>query len=98
MYKDINILPLQAIGQAYSTQRKVAADGETNEETLLQESASKEAYYMGRLLELQAELKQKRSVVSSTQAENDRLGGLLQDLREVCLSSNGLHFLSSDAG
>ncbi|XP_036375672.1 protein bicaudal D homolog 1-like [Megalops cyprinoides] len=72
----------EAFGQAYSTQRKVAADGETNEETLLQESASKEAYYMGRLLELQAELKQKRSMASNTQAENDRLSGLLQDLRE----------------
>ncbi|KAG9342685.1 hypothetical protein JZ751_016122, partial [Albula glossodonta] len=71
-----------AFGQAYSTQRKVAADGESNEETLLQESASKEAYYMGRLLELQAELKQSRSHMSNTQAENERLSGALQELRE----------------
>ncbi|KAJ8392017.1 hypothetical protein AAFF_G00083270 [Aldrovandia affinis] len=72
----------EAFSQAYSTQRKVAADGETNEETLLQESASKEAYYMGRLLELQAELKRSRSLMSNTRAENERLGGVLQELSE----------------
>lgn len=75
--------PLQAFGQAYSTQRKVAEDGETNEAVLLQESASKEAYYTGRLLELQAELKQCRSLTSNTQAENERLGGVVQELKEV---------------
>ncbi|KAL0196452.1 hypothetical protein M9458_010024, partial [Cirrhinus mrigala] len=68
--------------QAYTTQRKVAEDGETNEETLLQESATKEAYYMGRLLEQQAELKSSRSQASCTQAENERLGTILQELRE----------------
>ncbi|KAG5845858.1 hypothetical protein ANANG_G00143640 [Anguilla anguilla] len=73
----------EAFGQAYSNQRKVAEDGETNEETLLQESASKEAYYMGRLLELQGELKLSRSVASNTQAENERLNGVLQELRET---------------
>ncbi|XP_039516614.1 protein bicaudal D homolog 1-like isoform X2 [Pimephales promelas] len=72
----------EAFSQAYTTQRKVAEDGETNEETLLQESATKEAYYMGRLLEQQAELKSSRSQASCTQAENDRLGSILQDLRE----------------
>ncbi|XDV24356.1 hypothetical protein PO909_028567, partial [Leuciscus waleckii] len=71
-----------AFSQAYTTQRKVAEDGETNEETLLQESATKEAYYMGRLLEQQAELKSSRSQASCTQAENDRLGSILQELRE----------------
>ncbi|XP_064199001.1 protein bicaudal D homolog 1 isoform X4 [Anguilla rostrata] len=73
----------EAFGQAYSNQRKVAEDGETNEETLLQESASKEAYYMGRLLEMQGELKLSRSVASNTQAENERLNGVLQELRET---------------
>lgn len=75
--------PPQAFGQACSTQRKVAADGETNEETLLQESATKEAYYMGRLLQLQSELKQSKAVVSCTQAHNEHLSSLLQELREV---------------
>ncbi|XP_062317076.1 protein bicaudal D homolog 1 isoform X2 [Osmerus eperlanus] len=72
----------EAFGQAYSAQRKVAEDGETNEESLLQESASKEAYYMGRLLELQAEVKISRSVASNCQAENERLAALVQELRE----------------
>ncbi|XP_069012475.1 protein bicaudal D homolog 1-like isoform X1 [Embiotoca jacksoni] len=71
-----------AFGQAYSTQRKVAEDGETNEETLLQESATKEAYYMGRLLELQSELKHSRATTSNTQADNEHLSSLLQELRE----------------
>ncbi|XP_069561413.1 protein bicaudal D homolog 1 isoform X3 [Brachyistius frenatus] len=72
----------EAFGQAYTNQRKVAEDGETNEETLLQESASKEAYYMGRLLELQTEVTLSRSVASNAQAENERLNALVQDLRE----------------
>uniref|UniRef100_A0A4W6C2G7 Bicaudal D homolog 1a n=1 Tax=Lates calcarifer TaxID=8187 RepID=A0A4W6C2G7_LATCA len=72
----------EAFGQAYSTQRKVAEDGETNEETLLQESASKEAYYMGRLLELQSELKHSRATASNAQADNEHLSSLLQELRE----------------
>ncbi|KAJ8381802.1 hypothetical protein SKAU_G00025800 [Synaphobranchus kaupii] len=72
----------EAFGQAYSNQRKVAEDGETNEETLLQESASKEAYYMGLLLELKTEVKLSRSVTSNTQAENERLNAVLQELRE----------------
>ncbi|XP_030197966.1 protein bicaudal D homolog 1 isoform X1 [Gadus morhua] len=72
----------EAFGQAYSTQRKVAEDGESNEATLLQESATKEAYYMGRLLELQAELKHCRSSASGAQADSQHLGGLLQETRE----------------
>lgn len=84
-------LSLQAFGQAYTNQRKVAEDGETNEETLLQESASKEAYYMGRLLELQSEVTLSRSVASNAQSENERLNALVQELREVSLSTRGKH-------
>ncbi|CAB1447054.1 unnamed protein product [Pleuronectes platessa] len=72
----------EAFGQAYTNQRKVAEDGETNEETLLQESASKEAYYTGRVMELQTEVTLSRSVASNTQAENERLNALTQELRE----------------
>ncbi|KAK6487809.1 protein bicaudal D-like protein 1-like isoform X2 [Huso huso] len=72
----------EAFGQAYSIQRKVAEDGETLEENLLQESASKEAYYMSKILELQTEMKQNKSVMSNVQAENERLNAVLQDLRE----------------
>ncbi|XP_054655825.1 protein bicaudal D homolog 1-like isoform X2 [Dunckerocampus dactyliophorus] len=72
----------EAFGQAYSAQRKVAEDGETNEETLLQESATKEAYYIGRLLELQAELKHSRATAANAQADNEHLSSLLQEVRE----------------
>ncbi|XP_034146003.1 protein bicaudal D homolog 1 isoform X3 [Esox lucius] len=72
----------EAFSQAYTTQRKVAADGESNEETLLQESATKEAYYMTRLLGIQSELKQSRAVTVNTQADNEHLNALLQELRE----------------
>ncbi|KAL0968508.1 hypothetical protein UPYG_G00267800 [Umbra pygmaea] len=75
-------IELIAFGQAYSTQRKVAEDGESNEETLLQESASKEAYYMGRLLELQAELKLSRSFASNASSESERLHAVLQEHKE----------------
>ncbi|XP_041109880.1 protein bicaudal D homolog 1-like [Polyodon spathula] len=73
----------EAFGQAYSIQRKVAEDGETLEENLLQESASKEAYYIGKILDLQTEMKQNKSIISNVQAENERLNAVLQDLQEV---------------
>uniref|UniRef100_A0A8C4U9K3 BICD cargo adaptor 1 n=1 Tax=Falco tinnunculus TaxID=100819 RepID=A0A8C4U9K3_FALTI len=71
-----------AFGQSFSIHRKVAEDGETREETLLQESASKEAYYLGKILEMQNELKQSRAVVTNVQAENERLTAIVQDLKE----------------
>ncbi|XP_070802884.1 protein bicaudal D homolog 1 isoform X9 [Pituophis catenifer annectens] len=72
----------EAFGHSFSVHRKVAEDGETREETLLQESASKEAYYLGKILEMQNELKQSRTVVTNVQAENERLTAILQDLKE----------------
>ncbi|XP_061779492.1 protein bicaudal D homolog 2 [Nerophis lumbriciformis] len=72
----------EAFGQAYSNHRKVAADGESREETLIQESACKEAYYEQRVLELQNELRQTRSVVANAQFENERLTTIAQEMRE----------------
>ncbi|XP_065139579.1 protein bicaudal D homolog 1 isoform X2 [Paramisgurnus dabryanus] len=72
----------EAFGQAYTNQRKTAEDGETHEETLLRESASKEAYYMGRLVDLQSQLKVSSSAASNAQAETERLNILGQELRE----------------
>ncbi|KAM8973042.1 protein bicaudal D homolog 1 isoform 1-T1 [Pelodytes ibericus] len=72
----------EAFGQSFTIHRKVAEDGETREETLLQESASKEAYYLGRLLEMQNEVKQSRTVIGNVQGENERLTTLVQDLKE----------------
>ncbi|XP_043563980.1 protein bicaudal D homolog 2-like isoform X1 [Chiloscyllium punctatum] len=72
----------EAFGQAYSNQKKVAADGESREESLIQESASKEAYYVGKILELQTELKQLKNVLTNAQSENDHLASITQQLKE----------------
>ncbi|XP_036415374.1 protein bicaudal D homolog 2 isoform X2 [Colossoma macropomum] len=72
----------EAYGQAHSNQRKVAADGESREESLILESASKEAFYEQRVQDLQAELRQARTTMTSTQSENERLATLALELRE----------------
>jgi protein bicaudal D len=73
----------QAFGQAYSTHRKVAADGESREESLMLESASKEAQYQQMVLELQNELRLARTALTSTQSENERLAAVALEMREV---------------
>uniref|UniRef100_A0A8C2CD62 Protein bicaudal D homolog 2-like n=1 Tax=Cyprinus carpio TaxID=7962 RepID=A0A8C2CD62_CYPCA len=72
----------EAFGQAHSNHRKVAADGESREESLIQESACKEAYYEQRMQELQSELRQARNILTNVQSENDRLATITQELRE----------------
>ena len=61
----------------------MAADGESREESLIQESASKEAYYEQRVLELQAEVRQSRNILTNTQSENERLASINLEMREV---------------
>uniref|UniRef100_A0A803K1U8 BICD cargo adaptor 1 n=1 Tax=Xenopus tropicalis TaxID=8364 RepID=A0A803K1U8_XENTR len=73
----------EAFGQSFTVHRKVAEDGETREETLLQESASKEEYYLGRILEMQNEVKQSRAAITNVQGENERLSSVVQDLKET---------------
>ncbi|XP_065543334.1 protein bicaudal D homolog 2 isoform X3 [Lathamus discolor] len=72
----------EAFGQAHTNHKKVAADGESREETLIQESATKEEYYMKKVMELQTELKQLRNVLANTQSENERLNSVAQELKE----------------
>ncbi|XP_076012679.1 protein bicaudal D homolog 2 isoform X2 [Genypterus blacodes] len=72
----------EAFGQAHSTHRKVAADGESREESLILESASKEAQYQQKVLELQNELRQAKDSHTSAQAENDRLSSIALEMRE----------------
>ncbi|KAG7477851.1 hypothetical protein MATL_G00073980 [Megalops atlanticus] len=72
----------EAFGHAHSNQRKVAADGEIWEESLIQESASKEAFYEQRVQELQTEIRQIRNVLVNTQSENERLATIAQEMRE----------------
>ncbi|XP_047439217.1 protein bicaudal D homolog 2-like [Mugil cephalus] len=72
----------EAFGQAHSTHRKVAADGESREESLILESASKEALYQQKVLDLQNELRQAKASLASSQAENDRLSSIALEMRE----------------
>ncbi|KAF6119808.1 hypothetical protein HJG60_010205 [Phyllostomus discolor] len=73
----------QAFGQVHTNHRKVAADGESREESLIQESASKEQYYMRKVLELQTEMKQLRNVLTNAQSESERLASVAQELKEI---------------
>lgn len=61
----------------------MAADGESREESLILESASKEALYQQKVLELQNELRQAKVSFTSIQAENERLSSIALELREV---------------
>uniref|UniRef100_A0A3P9AC75 BICD cargo adaptor 2 n=1 Tax=Esox lucius TaxID=8010 RepID=A0A3P9AC75_ESOLU len=72
----------EAFGQAYSNHKKVAADGESREESLIQEAVCKEAYYEQRVLELQTEIRQARNILTNTQSENERLAAIAQEMRE----------------
>ncbi|XP_044027008.1 protein bicaudal D homolog 2-like isoform X1 [Siniperca chuatsi] len=72
----------EAFGQAYSAHKKVAADGESREESLILESASKEALYQEKVLELQNELRQAKASLTSVQAENERLSSIALEMRE----------------
>lgn len=73
----------QAFGQVHSAHRKVAADGESREESLILESASKEAQYQQKVLELQNDLRQAKASIASVQAENERLSHIALEMREV---------------
>lgn len=76
----------------------MAADGESREESLIQESACKEAYYEQRVLELQNELRQARNIVANTQSENERLNALSQemkDVRVICATEKLMNLLSN---
>lgn len=84
-----HLVSAQAFGQAHTNHKKVAADGESREESLIQESASKEQYYVRRVLELQTELKQLRNVLANTQSENERLASVAQELKEVMGTPSG---------
>lgn len=87
MFLLIYVCP-QAFGQAYSIHRKVAADGESREESLILESASKEALYQQRVLELQNELRQAKASLSSAHTENERLSSIALEMKEVIVQSN----------
>ncbi|XP_052419628.1 protein bicaudal D homolog 2-like [Carassius gibelio] len=74
----------EALADSVSSHKRAAADGESREDRLLQESATKEAAMEIRMDELQAELKQARVMLANTSAENERLASLSTQLKKEC--------------
>uniref|UniRef100_A0A4W6DRK4 Zgc:162200 n=1 Tax=Lates calcarifer TaxID=8187 RepID=A0A4W6DRK4_LATCA len=74
----------EAFADSVSSQKRAAADGECREESLLQETATKEAAMATRIEEVQAELKQARLALSNAHAEIDRLGVVSTQLKKEC--------------
>ncbi|XP_047449427.1 protein bicaudal D homolog 2 [Mugil cephalus] len=74
----------EAFADSVSSQKRAAADGECREESLLQETATKEAAMATRIDEVQAELKQSRLALSNAHAEIERLGVLSAQLKKEC--------------
>ncbi|XP_051913945.1 protein bicaudal D homolog 2 isoform X2 [Hippocampus zosterae] len=74
----------EAFADSVSSQKRAAADGECREESLLQETASKEAAMATRLEEVQGELKQARLALGNAHAEIERLGVVSTQLKKDC--------------
>ncbi|KAM9855339.1 protein bicaudal D homolog 2 [Aulostomus maculatus] len=74
----------EAFADSVSSQKRAAADGECREESLLQETATKEAAMATRIEEVQTELKQARIALGNAHAEIDRLGVLSTQLKKEC--------------
>lgn len=74
----------EAFADSVSSQKRAAADGECREESLLQETATKEAAMATRMDEVQAELKQARLALSNAHADIDRLGVVSTQLKKEC--------------
>lgn len=74
---------MKAFADSVSSQKRAAADGECREESLLQETATKEAAMATRMEEVQSELKQARLALGNAHAEIDRLGVFSTQLKKV---------------
>uniref|UniRef100_W5L0B3 Zgc:162200 n=1 Tax=Astyanax mexicanus TaxID=7994 RepID=W5L0B3_ASTMX len=74
----------EALADSVSSQKRAVADGETREECLLQETASKEAAMATRMEELQAELKQARLAQANTMAEIERMAIVSTQMKKEC--------------
>ncbi|XP_053147183.1 protein bicaudal D homolog 2-like [Hemicordylus capensis] len=74
----------EALAESHSSHKRAAADGESREEYLLSETASKEACLNQTIEELQGDVKHLRSQLDNTMVENERLGAALQELRKEC--------------
>ncbi|XP_070794271.1 protein bicaudal D homolog 2-like [Pituophis catenifer annectens] len=74
----------EALAESHSSHKRAAVDGENREESLLRESASKEAHLTQTIEEFQSEVKFLKSQLDNTGVENERLNVALRDLRKEC--------------
>lgn len=74
----------EALAEAHSNHKRTAADGESREEILLKESASREAILNTKIDDLQNELKQMKCFLTNSSADNDRLTQVIQNLKKEC--------------
>ncbi|XP_042305303.1 protein bicaudal D homolog 2-like isoform X2 [Sceloporus undulatus] len=74
----------EALAESHSSHKRAAADGESREECLLRETASKEAHLTQTIEELQGDVKHLRTQLDTTGTENERLLVALRDLRKEC--------------
>ncbi|KAH0628818.1 hypothetical protein JD844_010381 [Phrynosoma platyrhinos] len=74
----------EALAESHSSHKRAAADGESREECLLRETASKEAHLTQTIEELQGDVKHLRAQLDTTGTENERLIVALRDLRKEC--------------
>ncbi|MBN3287502.1 BICD2 protein, partial [Polyodon spathula] len=72
----------EALADSVSNHKKVTVDGENREESLLRETAAKEAALEERIEELQNELKQSQAAQNRTQSENERCSMLSHQLNK----------------
>ncbi|XP_024271582.1 protein bicaudal D homolog 2 [Oncorhynchus tshawytscha] len=74
----------EALSDSVTCHKRATAYGETREECLLEETASKEAAMATSMAELQAELRQARLALGNAHAEIDRQAGLSSQLKKEC--------------
>ncbi|XP_029578854.1 protein bicaudal D homolog 2 isoform X1 [Salmo trutta] len=74
----------EALSDSVTCHKRATAYGETREECLLEETASKEAAMATSMAELQAELRQVRLALGNAHAEIDRQAGLSSQLKKEC--------------
>ncbi|XP_072285724.1 protein bicaudal D homolog 2-like isoform X2 [Pyxicephalus adspersus] len=70
----------EAFADFHKNLKKTVADGESREESLLKESASREANLNTKIDDLQNEMMQMKLSVSETTADNERLNLIIQNL------------------
>jgi len=74
------VLCYQALTESHQTHRRVSAIGVRQEETLLQESASREAELLCSISDLETELRGTRQTLDQYRTEAERANALSTDL------------------